>query len=83
MEKYIKRLERLEGVAQEFSGVDHAYAIQAGREVRVIVDAKKVDDVETVQICREIAKKIEEELSYPGEVRVTLIREKRVVEYAK
>ncbi len=83
MEKYIKRLTRLEGVAQEFDGVDHAYAIQAGREVRVIVDAKKINDDDTVHVCREIAKKIEEELSYPGEVRVTLIREKRVVDYAR
>jgi ribonuclease Y len=83
MEKYIKRLERLESVAQDFQGVDHAYAIQAGREVRVIVDADNVDDDNTVHICREIAKKIEEELSYPGEVRVTLIREKRVVDYAR
>ena len=83
MEKYIKRLARLEKVAQEFEGVDHAYAIQAGREVRVIVDAGRVDDEKTVLICRDIAKKIEEELSYPGEVRVTLIRERRVVEYAR
>ena len=83
MEKYIKRLTRLESVAQEFEGVDHAYAIQAGREDRVIVDSNRVDDDKTVHICRDIAKKIEEELSYPGEVRVTLIREKRVVEYAR
>lgn len=83
MEKYIKRLERLEGVAKGFQGVDHAFAIQAGREVRVVVNADKVDDESTLHICREIAKKIEEELSYPGEVRVTLIREKRVVEYAR
>ncbi len=83
MEKYIKRLERLESVAKAFKGVDHAFAIQAGREVRVVVNAEKVDDDSTVYICREIAKKIEEELSYPGEVRVTLIREKRVVEYAR
>jgi len=83
MEKYIKRLERLENVAHEFSGVEQAYAIQAGREVRVIVDADRIDDVKSIHICRDIAKKIEEELSYPGEVKVTLIREKRVVEYAR
>ncbi len=83
MEKYIKRLERLEGVALEFEGVDQVYAIQAGREVRVIVNADRVNDDSSIDICRNIAKKIESELSYPGEVRVTLIREKRVVEYAK
>ena len=83
MEKYIKRLERLESVAKGFRGVNNAFAIQAGREVRVVVDADKVKDEDMVQQCRGIANKIEEELSYPGEVRVTLIREKRVVEYAK
>ncbi|MFH1998667.1 MAG: ribonuclease Y, partial [Planctomycetota bacterium] len=83
MEKYIKRLERLEEVASGFEGVIHTYAIQAGREVRVIVNADKVDDNESMQVCRKIAKKIEEELSYPGEVKVTLIRETRITEYAR
>ncbi len=83
MEKYIKRLERLEEVATSFNGVNHAYAIQAGREVRVIADSKKIDDNDALSVCRKVAKKIEEELSYPGEVKVTLIRETRVTEYAR
>jgi len=83
MEKYIKRLERLEEVASSFDGVTHSYAIQAGREVRVIVNAEKVDDNESLITCRKIAKKVEDELSYPGEVKVTLIRETRITEYAR
>jgi len=83
MEKYIKRLEKLEEVASNFDGVVHSYAIQAGREVRVIVDASKVNDDDALQTARKIAKKVEEELSYPGEVKVTLIRETRITEYAK
>ena len=83
LERYIKRLKRLEEVAHSFSGVGAAYAIQAGREVRVIVDAKKVPDSEVAKVARDIAREIEKELSYPGEIKVTLIRETRVVEYAK
>jgi len=83
LEKYIKRLERLEEIAGAFPGVDQAYAIQAGREVRVIVNAGKVDDKMTTRICRDIAKEIEEEMTYPGEVKVTVIRETRVVELAR
>jgi len=83
LEKYIKRLEKLEGLAGRFEGVDNAYAIQAGREVRVVVDADKVDDATAVKVCRDIAKAVEDELTYPGEVKVTLIRERRVVEYAR
>jgi ribonuclease Y len=83
LEKYIKRLERLEGIATSFPGVDKAYAIQAGREVRVIVNSDKVGDKEAVKICRDIAKEIENELTYPGEVKVTLIRETRVTEFAR
>ncbi len=81
-EKYIKRLERLEDVAGSFKGVSNAFAIQAGREVRVLVDAKQVDDKDSFMLCRNIAQKIESELNYPGEVKVTLIRETRVVEVA-
>ncbi|MHC4599081.1 MAG: HDIG domain-containing metalloprotein, partial [Planctomycetota bacterium] len=81
-EKYIKRLEKLEDVAKSFDGVEGAFAIQAGREIRVIVNAEKVDDKNSYQLCRNIAQKIESELSYPGEVKVTLIRETRVVEVA-
>lgn len=83
LERYIKRLRRLEEVAHSFPGVGTAYAIQAGREVRVIVDAKKVPDAEAPKIARDIAKEIEKELSYPGEIKVTLIRETRVIEYAR
>jgi ribonuclease Y len=82
LEKYIKRMERLEQIAADFLGVEQAYAIQAGREVRVIVDATSVDDRISIKMARDIAKKIEEELTYPGEVKVTLIRETRVLEYA-
>jgi len=83
LEKYIKRLERLEEVARSFAGVDSAYAIQAGREVRVIVNAERVPDAEAPKVARDIAMEIEKELSYPGEIKVTLIRETRVVEYAR
>ena len=82
LEKYIKRLERLEEIAGAFGGVQQAYAIQAGREVRVIVDAGKVDDKMCHKVCRDIAKEIEEEMTYPGEVKVTVIRESRFVEVA-
>jgi len=81
--KYVQRLEKLESVAARFKGVETAYAIQAGREVRVIVDADKVDDADAYNLCRDIAKAVENELTYPGEVRVTLIRERRIVEYAR
>jgi ribonuclease Y len=83
LEKYIKRLERLEDVAKSFQGVDSAYAIQAGREVRVIVKPDRVSDKEAPRLCREIADEIEKELTYPGEITVTLIRETRIVERAR
>jgi ribonuclease Y len=83
LERYIKRLQELEEVALSFDGVRQAYAIQAGREVRVIVDAKMVDDRISAKIARDIAKKIESDLQYPGEIKVTLIREVRSVEYAR
>jgi len=83
LEKYIKRLERLEDVASSFEGVETAYAIQAGREVRVIVKSDKVDDKMATKLARDIAKEIEQELDYPGEIRVTVIRETRAVEYAR
>jgi ribonuclease Y len=83
LEKYVKRLEELEAVASGFPGVEHAYAIQAGREVRVIADAGKTSDAEAVRLCREIAKAIEEQLDYPGEIKVTVVRETRAVEYAR
>ena len=83
LEKYIKRLERLEEVASGFQGVDTAFAIQAGREVRVIVDSKRINDKESAKICRDIKNAIEKELNYPGEIKVTLIREVRVQETAR
>ena len=83
LERYIKRLQDLEDLAKSFDGVNQSYAIQAGREVRVIVDAQKVDDAVAMKIARDIAKKIEAEMTYPGEIKVTLLREVRAVEYAK
>jgi ribonuclease Y len=83
LERYVKRLQDLEELAMTFEGVRQAYAIQAGREVRVIVDAKLVDDRISAKLCRDIALKIEQEMNYPGEIKVTLIREVRSVEYAR
>lgn len=83
MENYVKRLEKLESVANNFDGVEQCFAIQAGREIRVIVKPEKVDDKATVFLARDIAKKIESELEYPGQIKVNVIREVRQVEYAK
>ncbi|MCD6175222.1 MAG: ribonuclease Y [Planctomycetes bacterium] len=83
LERYIKRLEKLEGIATAFEGVENSYAIQAGREVRVVVDADKIDDAVALKTARDIAKKIEDEMTYPGEIKVTLLREVRCVEYAR
>ncbi len=83
LERYIKRLEELEGIAKNVNGVKQAFAIQAGREVRAIVDADKIDDASAMRVAREIAKKIEADMTYPGEIRVNLLREVRAVEYAR
>lgn len=83
LERYIKRLEKLEEIASGFKGVENAYAIQAGREIRVIVNAENVDDESAMKVARDIAKKIEDEMTYPGEIQVTLLREVRCIEYAK
>jgi ribonuclease Y len=83
LESYVKRLEDLERIASSFHGVTKSYAIQAGRELRIMVEGKIVDDDHAFIMCRDIAKKIEKELTYPGQIRVTLIRETRAVEYAK
>jgi ribonuclease Y len=83
MERYIKRLEALEEIATSFEGTKRAYAIQAGREVRVIVDPERIDDADAWKIARDIAQKVQDELTYPGEVKVTLLREVRCVEYAR
>jgi len=83
LESYVKRLEDLEKIANSFKGVEKSYAIQAGREVRIIVDSGVVSDAEAMLIGKDIVKKIEQELTYPGQIRVTVIRETRAVEYAK
>ncbi len=80
---YMKRLEQLESIAESFEGVEKCYAIQAGREVRIIVKPDIVDDAESVRVAKQISKKIESELNYPGQIKVTVIRETRAVEYAK
>jgi len=82
-ESYVKRLEDMEKVAMSFKGVNKSYAIQAGRELRIIVESDKVDDLESTMICSEVAKKIEKDLTYPGQIKVTVIRETRAIEYAK
>ncbi|MFW6457590.1 MAG: HD domain-containing protein, partial [Planctomycetota bacterium] len=82
LERYVKRLEQLENVAQSQSGVQNAYAIQAGREIRVMVDSQKVNDKTAAKLSRDIATQVEGELQYPGEVQVTVIRESRYEETA-
>jgi len=83
LETYVKRLEDLERIAHSFQGVEKSYAIQAGREIRIMVQPEKISDEDSVILCREIAQKIEKELTYPGQIRVTVIREMRAVDYAK
>ena len=83
LETYVKRLENLEKIANNFDGVEKSYAIQAGRDLRIIVDSGDVTDSAATLMSRDIAKNIEKELTYPGQIRVTVIRETRAVEYAK
>jgi ribonucrease Y len=83
LEAYIKRLEKLEEIADSFEGVDKAYAIHAGREIRIMVKPERIDDLASIQIARDIVKKIENNLEYPGQIKVTVIREIRAVDYAK
>ena len=83
VENYIKRLQKLEEIANSFDGVEKCYAIQAGREIRILVKPEVVKDDQTVLVAREIAKKIESELDYPGQVKVHVVRESRAIEYAK
>lgn len=83
LQSYVKRLEDLENIANGFSGVEKSYAIQAGRDLRIMVDSQKVRDEDTILLSRDIAKAVEEQLSYPGQIRITVIRETRSVEYAK
>jgi ribonuclease Y len=83
LEAYLKRLQKLEKIANSFEGVEKSYAIQAGREIRIMVKPDKVDDLGSIHLARGIAKKIESEMEYPGQIKVTILREIRVVEYAK
>lgn len=83
LETYIKRLEKLEGIADSFTGVDKSFAIQAGREIRIMVKPQAIDDAQAINLARDIKKKIEESLEYPGQIKVTVIRETRAIEYAK
>jgi ribonuclease Y len=83
LETYVKRLEELEKVAMSFGGISKSYAIQAGREIRLIVESERVSDEEAALLSREVAKKIEQDLTYPGQIKVTVIRETRAVEYAR
>jgi ribonuclease Y len=83
LDNYIKRLENLEKIAMAFDGVDKVFAIQAGRELRIMVNNERVNDQQSKQLAKDIAKNIEEQLKFPGRIRVTIIRETRVVEYAR
>ena len=83
IDNYIKRLENLENVALQFDGIEKAYAIQAGRELRILVNSDQINDEKAAELCRQITKKIETDLRYPGRIRVTIIRETRIVEYAR
>ncbi|HEY3384059.1 MAG TPA: ribonuclease Y [Vicinamibacterales bacterium] len=83
LESYVKRLEKLEGIADSFKGVSKAFALQAGREIRILVESEKISDEEAVWLSKDIARRIESELEYPGQIKVTVIRETRAVEYAK
>ena len=83
LENYIKRLTKLEEIANEFEGVDKSFAIQAGREIRIMVKPEIVNDDQMVIVARDIVKKIENELEYPGQIKVHMIRESRTIDYAK
>ncbi len=83
LERYIKRMEELESIATGFPGVDQAFAIQAGRELRVIANAKGTTDASAAKICHDIARAFEQQLTYPGEIKVTVLRETRVTEMAR
>ena len=83
IDNYVKRLENLEAIAEAFPGVEKAYAIQAGRELRILVNNEKIPDSDVKELARNIAKQIENDLRYPGRIRLTMIRETRIIEYAR
>ena len=83
LESYLKRLTRLEEISESFDGVEKCYAVQAGREIRIMVKPDVIDDTKAVLLAREISKKIEEEMEYPGQIKVVIIRETRAIDYAK
>jgi ribonuclease Y len=83
LETYVKRIKALEDIGNSFDGVSQTYAIQAGREIRIIVKPEDIDDLAAIRLSKDIAKKIEENLEYPGQIKVTVIRETRAVELAK
>ena len=83
IENYVKRLEKLEEITNSFPGIANSYAIQAGREIRVMVDPEKVSEDTMIMLARDIAKKIEAELTYPGQIKVNVLRETKAVDYAK
>ena len=83
LESYLKRLTRLEEISESFDGVEKCYAVQAGREIRIMVKPDVIDDTKAVLLARDISKKIEEEMEYPGQIKVVIIRETRAIDYAK
>ena len=83
LEAYIKRLKKLEEIANSFEGVDNSFAIQAGREVRILVKPEDINDVTLPLLAREVTKRIESEMEYPGQIKVNIIRETRAIDYAK
>ena len=83
LENYVKRLEKLESIANSFEGVDNCFAIQAGREIRILVKPDVISDDQIVIVARDIVKRIEDEMEYPGQIKVHVVRESRAIEYAK
>ena len=83
VENYLKRLQDLEAVAKSFPGIEKSYALSAGREIRVFVSPAEISDLQSKELARDIAKKIEADLKYPGEIRVVVIRENRIIEFAR
>jgi ribonuclease Y len=83
LETYVKRLKKLEEIADSFQGVEKTFAVQAGREIRMIVKPEQIDDLAAIKLARDTARRIEEEMEYPGQIKVTVIRESRAVDFAK